>query len=249
MSRAALRRFENAVARPAAGSFGEAEMATFESPVRRMFEAAVAPAAPLVQAARIRMRGEIRLRRWTRFAGTEILAPHAGFLWAVRAGAISGFDRYLDGEGEMRWKLLGLVPVMRASGLNVSRSAAGRVAAEAVWVPTALLPRFGVTWSAVDELHLDARYVLDGHDMTLHYALDDHGRIGACWFERWGDPDDTGAHGLHPFGMETTAHRTFGDVTVPSEGRVGWHFGTGRWEEGVFFRYELTSLGLLVPEG
>jgi hypothetical protein len=58
-------------------------------------------------------------------------------------------DRYyLDGDGGMGWKLAGLLSVAHAQSPDVARSAAGRAAAEAIWLPTALLPRFGVRWSA-----------------------------------------------------------------------------------------------------
>ena len=83
--------------------------------------------------------------------------PHHGFYWAARvAGLISGFDRYLDGQGELRWKLLGVVPVTQAEGPDVARSAVGRAAGEAMWLPPALLPRFGVEWQATDDRHVMA---------------------------------------------------------------------------------------------
>jgi hypothetical protein len=240
---------ERSLLRPAEGTFGEAELGGLPEPVRRMFLAAIAPGTPLAASARIAMRGQVRLKRWTRFSGREVITPHAGFVWAVRASAITGYDRYIRGEGEMCWKLLGLIPVMRAAGPDVSRSAAGRVAAEAVWIPTSLLPRFGVEWSATDDRHVTARIRLDSHDMTFHYALDGGGRVRASWFDRWGDPDGTGSHALHPFGLEATAHRTFAGVTIPSAGRAGWHYGTDRWPEGVFFQYEITDLELVAAGG
>jgi hypothetical protein len=70
-----------------------------------------------------------------------VLTPGSGFEWTARAGGVlSGFDRYADGRVEMRWKLFGLLPVMRAAGPDVTRSAAGRAAAETIWLPTTLLP-------------------------------------------------------------------------------------------------------------
>jgi hypothetical protein len=59
----------------------------------------------------------------------------------------------------MDWKLAGLVTIMHADGPDHARSAAGRAAAEGMWVPTALLPRFGVRWSAgaPDEVHAGYR--------------------------------------------------------------------------------------------
>ncbi|MFA9565268.1 MAG: DUF6544 family protein [Acidimicrobiales bacterium] len=50
----------------------------------------------------------------------------------------------------MEFRLHGLVPVAQASGPDVARSAAGRLAAETVaWVPQALTPQAG----AVDDEH------------------------------------------------------------------------------------------------
>ena len=61
-------------------------------------------------------------------------------------------------------------------------------------------------------------------------------------FPRWGDPDHTGTWGQHPFGGEVTAYRTFDGLTIPSAGRFGWFFGTDRWSDGEFFRYQITTL-------
>ena len=42
-----------------------------------------------------------------------------------------------------------------------------------------------------------------------------------------------------------TGQGTFGGVTIPARGRAGWHHGTDRWENGVFFRYEITGYELV----
>jgi hypothetical protein len=145
----------------------------------------------------------------------------------------------------MNWKLLGLIPVMRAEGSDVSRSAAGRAAAEAVWVPTALLPRSGVTWTATDPHHITANYRLDDADIELRYALGDDARVRSVVFNRWGDPDNTGTWGLHPFGFEAIGYSTFDGVAIPSAGRAGWFYGTDRWNEGEFFRSKITDYHLV----
>ena len=82
------------------------------------------------------------------------------------AGLVGGFDRYLDGHGQLRWKLLGVVPVTQAEGPDVTRSAVGRVAGEAMWLPTALLPRFGVEWEASDDRHVNARSAWMGSPLS-----------------------------------------------------------------------------------
>jgi hypothetical protein len=231
---------------PARAEFSEAELDGLADPVCRYLRAAVAPGTPLASAAWSHMRGQIKLGRWLPFRARQLLAPHHGYHWAARsAGLISGFDQYAAGQGQMRWKLAGLVPVMVADGPDLSRSAAGRTVGEAMWVPTALLPRWGVDWSPVDEHHLVARWRIDTHAAELHLEVDDMGRLRSSVFQRWGDPDRTGTFGLHPCGGEVTSYASFGGVSTPSAGRAGWFYGTDRWPEGEFFRYQITALELI----
>jgi hypothetical protein len=148
----------------------------------------------------------------------------------------------------MDWRILGLVRVVHAEGPDISRSTAGRVGAEAVWVPTTLLPRFGVTWSATDPHHIAATYFLDETKLELRYVLADDGQVRSVALERWADPDNTGTYGYHPFGFEVTSHASFDGVTITSAGRGGWFFGTERWAEGEFMRYQITDYRLVTED-
>lgn len=224
-------------------TFDEQEYRDLPEPVRRYLVAAIAAGTPLATSARIEMVGRIRLRGWLPFRARQTLAPHRGFVWSARvAGVVTGYDRYVGGAGEMHWRVLGLLPVMRAAGVDVSRSAAGRGAVEAFWLPPSLLPRFGVEWTATDDRSITASYQLDDVPIAAHYTIDHEGRLVSLVFDRWGDPDDTGMFGWHPFGGEFTRHTRFHGLTIPSAGRVGWFAGTDRWDEGEFFRYEITDL-------
>lgn len=246
MARRDLQRWEALLVRKGQGRFGEAEVAGLPESASRHLRRVIADGTPMAQSARITMQGRIKIGRWIPFRAHEVLTPHVGFVWAARAaGIISGSDRYLDGRGGMDWKLAGLIRVIQADGPDVSRSAAERAAAEAVWVPTSLLPRFGVEWLETDATSLSARYAIDGRPVAVDYTLAGDGLVESVTFERWGDPDGGGEFALHPFGGEFTAHATFGGVTIPSEGSLGWFYGTERWSEGEFFRYRITELELL----
>lgn len=226
--------------------FTDAELDGLPAPVRRHLRAAIAPGTPLAASARLRMHGHIKVGRWLPFHAQQLLSPHQGFQWTARAaGIITGYDRYARGQGQLRWKLLGLLPLIHAEGPDVTRSAADRLAGEAVWVPTALLPRFGVDWAVADDRHLTVRYRIDAVQVEVHYVLDADGRLTSLAFERWGDPDGTGSWGLHPFGGQISAYATFDGVSIPSAGRFGWFFGTDRWSDGEFFRYQITQLQLV----
>lgn len=236
---------QDVVDAPEPGGFEVAELDGLPEPVRRYFVASIAPGTLPARSARLRMNGTIRIGSWLPFEAREVLTPLRGFVWSARAaGVITGSDRYVDGEGAADWRLARLLPVMRAAGADVSRSAAGRAGAEGVWVPTALLPRCGVRWTAEGCARITARYRVDTVPIQLRIRLDEAGRPTSFVFDRWGDPDRTRAWGWHPFGGEVTEHRTFDGITVPSAGRIGWFIGTDRWPDGEFFRYRITDLHL-----
>jgi hypothetical protein len=223
--------------------FGESELEGLAVAVQRYLRAGIAPGTPLATAARLRMRGLIKIGTWMPFTAYQLLAPRSGFHWSAHAGGVlTGFDSYADGQGEMRWRLLGLLPVLRASGPDVTRSAAGRAAAQAIWLPTALLPRFGVRWEALDERQLIARYGIDAVEIEARYRIDEDGHLVSMVFDRWGDPWHTGSWGQYPFGGQITGYSTFDGLTIPSSGRFGWCYGTDRWSDGELLRYEITTL-------
>ena len=251
---------EARVLRPAGPDrFDPAELDGLPAPVRHHLAMAVAPGTPLATSARLSMRGSIKVGRWLPFRARQVLDPHHGFVWAARAaGLIAGTDRYLDGAGVMDWRLAGLVTVAHGAGPDVSRSAAGRAGAEGIWLPTALLPRFGVRWSAKAgdaenaesaENQVTAAFSVGGTPVALQLRLDEAGRIVSLAFDRWGDPGGGGGFGWHRFGGQVTAYASFGGLTIPSAGRLGWHWGSDRWAQGEFFRYRITELQPVGPDG
>jgi hypothetical protein len=235
--------------RPAAlGRFDPGELAGLAPPVRRHLAQAIAPGTALYGSARLWMRGQIKVGRWLPFRARQVLDPHRGFVWTARAaGLIAGVDRYLDGAGLLDWKLAGLVTVAHGEGPDVSRSAAGRAGAEGIWLPTALLPRFGVRWSAPADDRVVAAFRVGETPLALELRLDGAGRIVALGFDRWGDPAGGGGFGWHRFGGEITGHASFAGLNIPTAGRLGWGFGTDRWAEGEFFRYRISGLQPVGP--
>lgn len=214
-------------------------MAGLPEVARRLLTHEIGEGTPLWRSVRLSMRGQIKLGRWRSFTARQVLVPSAGFVWAATATVaglpVTGFDRYETSRGRMRWRLLGLVPVMTADGDDVTRSAAGRLAAEsACWVPTA----FGsARWSAGDARD-SVCVARSGYDEVVTLRVAEDGRLTGAGLPRWGNPDGE-AFGRYPFGMTAESERSFSGITIPSRIRAGWWWGTDRASEGEFFRAEL----------
>lgn len=220
---------------------------TLPPAARRYLEHAVAPGAPAATGARLRMRGEIRLRgRWHAFSASHWVDPHRGFHWraTVRMGLVPvrGFDRYEAGRGEMRWRLAGLLPMVHATGPDIDRSARGRVVAEAIFSPAALRPEHGVRWWEGEDGWLRAHWPLDGEDGELRLDVDATGRLERLLTVRWGNPDGQGWRAI-PFGGRVEGEATFHGLTIPTRISAGWWFGTERYAaEGELFRAVIDDL-------
>ena len=70
----------------------------------------------------------------------------------------------------------------------------------------------------------------------MEFEIDEHGQLQSVKMQRWGNPNGA-AFRLVDFGGFMEAEGTFGGYTIPTRVRVGWYFGSPRFEaEGEFFR-------------
>jgi hypothetical protein len=226
--------------------FRASQLGGWPDPVRRYFTSAIADEVPLAAAACIRMRGNIKLGTWLPFRAEQVLAPGRGTVWAARVvGLLIGSDQYLEGRGWMEWRLFGVLPVVRANGADISRSTTGRLAAESVWVPTALAGRHGLAARATGDNSIALEPRVDSETITVEHGLDADGRVLWSRLQRWGDPEGRREWRMVPFGLEFSGWRTFDGVAIPHAGRAGWYYGTDRWPQGEFFRYQITHCALV----
>lgn len=198
---------------------------------------------PLATAVRLKMHGEIKLKNWQPFQAHQVIAYQNGMLWKatvwMKGMPIFGWDRLINGQGAMQWKLLGLFRVMKASGADTTRSAVGRMQGEYVWLPSVFLHR-DVTWSvpteASDNTHVCADLTLLDETTHLDLKIAPSGQLQAACFKRWGDPGDSQPH-YENFGVVVEDEGTFSGYTIPTQIRAGWYFGSSRFDsEGEFFR-------------
>jgi hypothetical protein len=219
--------------------FDPAQISALPDGVQRYLQHAIAAGTPLASAVRLRMHGEIRLKSWCSFSAEQVIRWDRGMIWraTVRAHGISirGGDSLIDGQGAMRWKLFGIVPVVNASGPDITRSAAGRVNIESIWLPSVLCVA-DVSWTAVDPFGIHAGFTAHDERAEIDYVVDENGRLKAVNMPRWGNPEGAEFHYVNCGGF-VEKEGTFGGYTIPTVMRVGWYFGEERFErKGEFFR-------------
>lgn len=246
-------RLRASLERPGDGAlerFSPDMVADLPEPARRYFLHAIPTGTPLARVARLEMTGEMRLgydQRWLPMRARQVLAPPRGFVWEATVGMglrrFAGADSYADGQGRTEFRLWDVVPVVRAGGPDVSRSARGRLAIEAVWCPAALLPQRGVTWTAVDDRTARASLTVDGEPIALTLIVEPDGRLRTATIERWGNLTPDEQYTWIPFGVTVLDECSADGYTVPGRVEAGWWFGTDRQLD--FFRATVTRVAFL----
>jgi hypothetical protein len=230
--------------------FDPAVLLDLPEPARRWLTHAIEPGTLMVDAIEIQMHGEINLGGWRQFTATEALVPEAGFVWAAHTRILGlpvrGFDSYAVGQGVMRWRLLGLVPLMSAEGYDVTRSAADRLAAESVLLPTSLV---AATWRRGDDADSAMFLMHFGHRhsrgrATIRVAPD--GALRSVVMQRWGRPFGR-RYAEHGFEVTFSSEFLVDGIAVPDGMTAAWIAPDGRRRE--FFRAAIDTADLFLAGG
>lgn len=218
-----------------AETFDPAAIMGLPEPARRWLGHAIAPGTPLWSSVELTMHGQIKLGRWQPFTARQVLTPPDGYVWTARARLaglpVTGYDRLGPAGGEMRWRLMRLIPVLNESGPDVTRSAYGRLAGEIVLIPTAFRH---ASWSYGERADTTVATWQFGDDTeAAELLLEPNGRLAEVRVSRWGNPEGAPFR-RYPFGVRIDAESRFGGITIPSVFRAAWH-------ESEFFRAEITG--------
>ena len=145
----------------------------------------------------------------------------------------------------MQAKLGAVVTMLDEHGTALSRGALQRYLAEAVWFPTALLPRAGLEWRAVDDSTAVATLTDSGITVSLQFRFDSSGDVVGVYA-----PDRPravqGAYQPTPWSGRFGNHAARNGVRVPLEGEVEWITPTGALP---YWRGRIVSIEYDPPRG
>lgn len=215
--------------------FSDSDLAGLPPPVERFFRRTLHAGQPLARHVRMTWTGQFNLGRpgrdkWKPFTAEQHFVPAVpGFVWDARVAMLPGLpvlvrDALVGGHARMQGAVLGLVPVVQREGTpELLAGALQRYLGEAQWLPTALLPRAGVSWAPLDDTHARASVTSSGTTVSLDFTFDADGRIvSAFTHERFYDDGKT-PPALRPWGARNLRFGDRAGITVAEEAIVEWH--------------------------
>lgn len=235
---ALVARLQQTVSRGDRAIYSGEELAALPPPVARYLRTVLRDGQRIPRRARIEQRGTFAVKPtpdgWRPFTAVQQFAARpAGFVWDARIRMAPGLDflvrdAFVDGTGSMYGTVMGVVPVVNVHGTpDIAAGALVRYLAEAVWMPTALLPSQGVSWASLDDTSARATLTAGSTTVSLDFFFDADGLVERIYSPARGR-DVQGTSVPTPWEGRWLEHGERGGVRVPIRGEVAWILAEGR---------------------
>ena len=221
-------------ARGGPGVYTHAELRDLPAPVVRYFKHVLPEGRRHIARARISWEGSFNMGapgadKWVPCTAVQDFVPQApGMVWDARMTMAPGLrvrvrDALVEGNGSMRGAVMGLVTVVDKAGTpEMTRASLQRYLAEATWFPTALLPRHGVQWTAIDDSRALATLCAGGVSASVEFRFDAGGRPTAIYGPARLYDDGKSPPSMHPWQGRNLTFATHEGVLVPDHAIVEW---------------------------
>jgi hypothetical protein len=148
-----------------------------------------------------------------------------------------GRDKFIDGEGEMLFKLLSLFPVAK-DGFNpqINESALQRYLGEIVWNPSAAIMEY-ISWEELDQNSAKATLSYGNTTGSGIFYFDENGRLTQFVTERYmGSGKDAKKHFWI---VKALQHQVFDGISLPSKCNATWVLENEDW---TWAEFEVTQV-------
>ena len=155
-----------------------------------------------------------------------------GFVWDARIQmvplvSVRVRDAYVDGAGSMHASIAGLFSVVNDRGSReLDLGALQRYLAEAVWLPTALLPGPGLSWEAMDAERARATMTDGRLTVSAEFSFNGAGDVVEVFIpDRFREMD--GRYEPTPWAVACAGHEVRDGFRIPVSCVVEWRLPAG----------------------
>lgn len=229
------------------------DLAPMPEPVRRYLRLAGAVGQPRVRQFRATWRGRIRgspADPWMAFTAEQHNVPHEParffFMDATRSGLpVDVFHAFRDQAATMRVRLASLVPLVSASGPDLTRAETVTLLNDLSLLAPAALVDAPIEWESLDDWSVRARYTVGSNTVSVVLSFNEAGELeNFVSDDRLVASADGTQFTRQRWSTPVHDYRQFGPWRVGARGEGRWHP-----PEGEFVYIELELLDLRTNEG
>jgi hypothetical protein len=172
-------------------------------------------------------------QKWMSFVAEQYYTTNPpAFLWHCKMQPfpliwISAADQFSEGHGNMRIKLLSIIPMGNARGSKMDQG-------ELIWFPTAWLSDT-IEWQAIDANSVKATMREQNVTAPVVLHMNEQGHLTHVTADRY-----MGEHGqLTPWSVQCNDYQEVEGMHIPTSIEVTWHLASGDF---TWFRCKLTEI-------
>jgi len=175
---------------------------------------------------------------WNDISSKEILSKN-GFVWKaeLKSGPLilKGADYYFENNSEINFALYGLIPVVKESNKDITKSASGRLAIELmVWNPWTVFMNKHTEFKDVDSETFSVSFEIDGEPVTVYLKIDDEGNLKEVYMNRWNKLEND-SYEYIPFGGTISDQLEQNGLKIAKTLNVGWNYGSREYVQTFYF--------------
>lgn len=225
----------------------ETRLDTLPQPVQRWLRRSEVVGAAMVQRGYLEQRGRMRTSPeggWLPFRAAQWFnLARPGFVWSTRVRFAPGIhllgrDHFLAERGHMKIALLGLLPVVDASGPKIDQGALLRFVAELMWFPSAVLRDY-LQWQPIDRHSARVEVPLADGRVSGVFRFADNGDVVGFDAKRYFQREAGATLEDWHISVEPDGYERFAGVRVPARLAVTWKLAAGDY---TWLNLELTHL-------
>lgn len=194
--------------------------------------------------AHFRQKGLMRMEEEKKWMPTEaeqdFTVDEPGFIWSAKIKAaplfhIVGRDKYYEGKGNMKIKVLSFITVADESGMEIDQGTMIRYLAEMVWFPTAALSSY-IEWEEVDSNSAKAIMSYGGITASGIFIFNEKGEVINFIAKRY--MESNGQYVLKTWSTPMKDYKEFNGFRIPSKGEAIWKLESGDF---CWYKVEITE--------
>ncbi len=227
------------------GLITKAQVLGLPEPVQRYLNYAQVVGKGPIRTVRLTQQGFMRTQpgqKWLPMVAEQsFTTTPPAFLWHCTMRPfplvrISATDRFSEGHGSMRIKLLSVIPLGNARGPKIDQGELQRYMAEMIWFPTAWLSD-AFEWQAIDAY--SAKATMHEQNVTASVVLhvNEQGQLTHVTADRY--KEEHGHYLLAPCSGQCTAYQEVDGMRIPSRIEITWHLASGNF---TWFRCKITEI-------
>ncbi len=213
------------------GLITEGRILSLPEPMQRYLRYAQVIGKEPIRTVRLTQEGVMRTQpgqKWMPLVAEQYYTTNPlAFLWRCTMRPfplawISATDRFSEGHGSMRIKLLSCIPLGNERGPHMDQGELQRYLGEMVWFPTACLSD-AIEWQVIDAHSVRATMREQNVTGSVVLHVNEQGQLTHVTADRY-----KGEHGqLTPWYVQVHDYREVSGMRIPTEVEVTWHLPSG----------------------